>query len=128
MGLGPSTGWGAGRGGRTAAAGNAPRSRQGYPGTQLFRGSLGHVPDLLASPKRGSLWGRSWDIVARDDHSEGAHRAGVWTLERCADSAFYMVSLYLPGLPNSATQAPQNLFEQQKKSMVALVRHVLTFS
>ena len=36
VGLGPSGGRGVGRGGQTVAAGKAPRSRRGYPGTQLF--------------------------------------------------------------------------------------------
>ena len=33
-------------------------------GHSSFWSDLGHVPDLLASPKRGSLWGHSWDVVA----------------------------------------------------------------
>lgn len=97
-------------------------------GHSSFWSDSGHVPDLLASPKRGSLWGHSWDMVARDDDGEGVRGAGVWTLSAVQTAlstrshCIFRVSQTQPPGP------PQNLFEQQKKSMVALVRHVLTFS
>ena len=89
VGLGPSNGQGQEAGERQLATlQDLSRDTQGH---SSFWGGLGHVPDLLASPKGGSLWSHSWDIVARDDDGEGVRRAGVWMLECCADSAFYTI-------------------------------------